>query len=156
MPYARDPVSLLWDRAAAHALAQAYAAKGGWYSTRVKDPTPVQVERFAALGIHVLGRDNAATRSGKRMNARSRWCRGFVRALYYQNGLTGKRPIEVELGAHKPELGVIPAGRAIRVRVRRGGSAAQAAVRKKAEADRIYDNDGAAAGRWADPAGRDW
>jgi hypothetical protein len=153
----RDPVSELWDRAAQGLLERAYAARGGWVATRIKDPTDGQVARFRAIGIDPLGKDNAPTRSGKRKDMRSRWCRGFVRAVYYQNKAGEGRAIEIEVGARKPAVGVIPAGRAVRIRVRRGGQVASGAVRRKAEADRIYDDAGGLGGRWAgDRSRRDW
>lgn len=153
MPYQRDPVSVLWDRGAASLLKRALDARGAWVSTRITDPTERQAAIFLAAGIDVLGRDNASTKSGRHANYRTRWCRGFARAFYRQKG---SRSVELEVGAHKAATGVIPAGRAVRARVRPGGAAARRAVQRKAEADRIYDDDGMAAGRWADPDGRDW
>jgi hypothetical protein len=156
---ARDPVSELWDTAAAHMLSRAYELRGAWFSTIIKDPTPRQASMFAAIGIDVDGRDNAATMSGKRMNCRTRWCRAFVRAVYYANddrhGGPG-RAIEIEVGARKPAVGRTPAGRAVRVRVRRSGSVALKAVQRKADDDRIWSDEGQPAGRFSDISGRDW
>lgn len=153
MPYSRDPVSVPWDKAAASLLLRAVQARGAWVATRIKDPTDRQVNLYRSAGIYVLGRDNAATLSGKRANYRTRWCRGFARAFYR---LKGARAVELEVGAHKPASGVIPAGRAVRARVRRGGSVARRAVQRKADDDRIFDDEGFPAGRWSDPEGRDW
>ena len=154
MTFQRDPVSVRWDAAAARMLQRAYEAKGEWAASRLADPTPVQHARFYMMGIDVNGPDNASTMSGKRDNARSRWCRGFVRSVYYQN--KGGRPVEVEIGRHMPAVGTIPAGRAVRMRILRGGSVAQRAVRRKGEDARIFADDGRPAGRWSDPARRDW
>ena len=156
MPYQRDPVSVPWDRGAAALLDRAYRARGKWVATRIRDPRPGEVARFASMGIDVNGRDNAATLSGKHANYKTRWGRGFARALYRANSMNGNRPVELEIGVHKPATGVIPAGRAVRARLRRGGSVAKRAVQRKADDDRIFDDEGFPAGRWSDPEGRDW
>lgn len=153
MPYQRDPVSIPWDNAAMSLLKRALDARGAWVATRITDPTERQVGLYRSMGINVLGPDNASTKSGRHANYRTRWCRGFARAFYR---IKGARALELEVGAHKPALGVIPAGRAVRARVRPGGQAARRAVQRKADSERIYDDDGGAAGRWADPEGRDW
>jgi hypothetical protein len=156
LPYQPDPVSVPWERAASSLLRRAYDARGKWVATRLRDPTDAELARFAAIGINVAGRDNAATLSGEHENYRTRWARGFARALFRVNQSNGNRPLELEVGARKPALGVLPAGRAIRLRTRRGGSVARRAVARKADSARIFDDEGFAAGRWADPEGRDW
>lgn len=160
MPYERDPVSVLWDTAAVRVLAETRALKGGWRGTRIADPTPRQ--RAALLDVYGIdpdGPDNPSSIGGRRggLNARTRWARGFVRALAYANDRRHGGPglaLEIEVGVHKPALGVIPAGRAVRVRVRRGGSAR--AVQAKPESKRIWVGDREPGGRWSDPARRDW
>lgn len=156
-------------------LERAYANPGKWAGTRLADPSPEHVSYFASgWGISVTGPDNAPTLSGRRNNAYTRWGRGFVRAVYYQHkwwSMTGthgawrgvKRTtprsagaLELEWGRRMPAVGVIPAGRAVRVRLRPGGRQSRAAVGRMSEAERIYDDDGRAAGRHADVAGRDW
>lgn len=152
-----DPVSVLWEAAAVRLLERAYAARGEWVATRISDPTPVQVARMAARGINVLGPDRpstAARRGG--LNARTRWGRGFVRAIYRVNKQYRGRPLEVEVGRALPVRGVVPAGRAVRVRVRRGGQAAMRAVERKPDAQRIWADEGTPAGRWSNPRLRDW
>ena len=162
MPYERDPVSVLWDTAAARVLAETRALRGGWRGTRIADPTPRQrAALLQAYGIDPDGPDSPSSIGGRRggLNARTRWARGFVRALAYANDRRHGGPglaLEIEVGAHKPALGVIPAGRAVRVRVRRGGQAALRAVQSKPDAGRIWDDDGQPAGRWSDPGLRDW
>jgi hypothetical protein len=157
----RDPVSVLWDGAAAQLLARARKARGGWAGTRIADPSPRQRAALAAVyGIDADGPDRpstAARRGG--LNAKTRWARGFVRALYYANDRRHGGPglaLEVEVGRHKPAGVRVPAGRAVRVRVRRGGSAAVRAVQRKGDGARIWDADGLPAGRFSDPALRDW
>lgn len=147
--YRVDPVSVRWEPAAAHALERARAARGEWWGTRLADPTPEQVARWAREGIDVLGPDTARYRA-----ARSRWARAFVRAVYRMNG--GSRSIQVEIGRKYPQRGVIPAGRYMRIRVRRGGSAAMRAVGRLPDRDRIWLDDGTPGKRFADPADRDW
>jgi hypothetical protein len=161
-PGERDPVSVLWDPAAAQLLGRARRARGQWAATRIADPSPRQRAALAlSYGINVDGPDAPSTQGGRRggLNARTRWARGFVRALYYANDSRHGGPglaLEVEVGAHKPPLGVIPAGRAVRVRVRRGGSVAIRAVQRKADGARIFDEAGMPAGRFSDPSLRDW
>jgi len=154
-------VSVLWDAAAAALLGRARRARGQWAGTRIADPSPRQrAALLAAYGIDpdAGDRPSTATRRGG-LNARTRWARGFVRAVYYANDTRHGGPglaLEVEVGAHKPALGVIPAGRAVRLRVRRGGSVALRAVARKPDSKRIWDDAGLPAGRFSDPALRDW
>lgn len=149
MAYQRDPVSLLWDTAAAHLLSRAYQTPGQWVASRLADPTPGQLARMAAHGVNAAGRDNV-----KGHAARSRWARGFVRAIHHH--ARGVAAIEVDIGRALPVRGVIPAGRAVRIRVRAGGNAARRAAMAKPAAERIYDDNGNPGPRWADPADRDW
>lgn len=160
----RDPVSETLDRAARALLARAYAAHGGWASTRLQDPTPAQLAWWIAHGINVLGADPAG-RGG--MNARSRWGRAYVRALWYQHKWYSADPstggwrdlprasmrtpgIQVEVGPHRLALGVIPAGRPVRVRV---ASVRAAEARGRPEEAWAWADGGP---RWADPDRRDW
>lgn len=170
----RDPVSVLFDEGARALLARAYAARGQWAGTRLADPGPRHLAWLAARGISPLAPDNASAASGGGLDARSRWMRGFIRALYYQHrwysstgpGLAWRAErrssprnagaLEVRVGNRVPVRGVIPAGRAVRVRVRPGGQAARRAVQQLGDADRIYDDAGRPAGRWSDPSLRDW
>lgn len=161
MPAERDPVSVLWDAAARQLLARARAGRGQWQGTRIADPSPRQRAALAGMGIDVDGPDAPSSAGGRKggLNARTRWARGFVRAVYYVNDTRHGGPgraLEVEVGAHKPALGVIPAGRAVRVRVRPGGSAALRAVGRKPDSARIWTDDGFAAARFSDVSLRDW
>lgn len=155
MPARRDPVSEWFDQGATDLLARAYARPGEWAATRLLDPEPRHLARAAALGLDLLGRDDVPAGG---LNARTRWARGFVRALYYQHkhAQGTATAIEVEVGFVKRRLGVIPAGRAVRVRVRPGGRAANRAARSEPKSRRIYTDDRKAGARWADPARRDW
>ena len=160
MPAERDPVSVLWDRGAAQLLGRARRVRGAWASTRIADPTPRQrAALLAVYGIDPDSRDrpSTSTRRGG-LNARTRWARGFVRAVYYANDTRHGGPglaLEIEVGAHKPALGVIPAGRAVRLRVRKGGQVAARAVARKPEDERIWDGK-IPAGRFSHLALRDW
>ena len=176
MALTRDPVALLLDRGARDLLARAYAApRGQWTMTRLADPTPRHAAwAAAAYGIAVNGPDNASTLSGRHVNCHTRWGRAFMRALYWQHrwhgpaaggrpGLRGVRrmvpntaALQVEWGRRMPALGVIPAGRAVRIRVAYGGATARRVVRAKRDAERIYTDRGQPAGRFAVADGRDW
>lgn len=158
---ARDPVSKSMDRAARQLLDRVYKARGGWVATRLKDPTPAQAARWLERGINVTGRDPV---SGG-FNARTRWARALVRALWYQHKWYSGRPgggwraeprnaprhpgIQVEIGRHRPATGVIPAGRAVRVR-----AASTAAARRSGKPEDEWS--WAGGGRRAEPSDRDW
>lgn len=151
MPYTRDPVSVMWDAAALTVLRRARAARGGWYGTRLADPGAGQ--RAALLGLYGIDPDGPDTAAGR--EARTRWARGFVRAVYYHSR-GGRQAIQVEIGRRVPARGVIPAGRAVRVRTRTGGDVAKRAAARLPEDQRIYDASGSPGARWADPDRRDW
>ena len=137
------------------------------------------------MGIDVTGPDNpsVAGRGKGGLNARSRWGRGFVRALYYQHkwhSIPGKSQfrqaqrvsprassaLRIEVGRHipaspqfdprHPERGGFPAGRAVRVKLDRGGQAKLKAVQRLSDRDRIWTDEGNPAGRFSDPSLRDW
>jgi len=172
--FGRDPVSEWFDSGARDLLRRAYARPGSWVGTRIADPRPAHLARAAALGINLAGPDPVRRLPGRGLNARSRWARGFVRALYYQHRWhsgqagggwrPGKRTVpraavalEVEVGRKVPGRGIIPAGRAVRVRVHPGGHAAAVrAARQLPDSRRIYSDDGATAARWADADARDY
>jgi len=143
-----DPVSVAWEAAAQHALDKAREARGAWWGTRLADPTPQQVARWAREGIDVTGRDPV-----RYQLARGRWQRAFMRAVYR---LEDRRSIEVQIGRKYPRRGVIPSGRYMRIRVKRGGSVAMRAVERKPARDRIYLDDGSPGGRYAQWSARDW
>ncbi len=63
------------------------------------------------------------------------------------------RSLIIEVGRALPVRGIIPAGRAVRIRALPPG---KAAAMRKPQADRIYTDDGEEGARWADPALRDW
>jgi hypothetical protein len=162
MAHERDPVSVLFDRGARTLLERAYARPGVWVGTRVAFPSARQLAHFGARGINVLGTDQWG---------RDRWAAGFVRAVYYQHKwfysqgrlrsekrmtANDARSIRYELGRRMPVLGVIPAGRAVRIMVQPGGQAAMKAVKRLPDSRRIFDDQGDPAGRWADPNARDW
>lgn len=159
----RDPVAVSMDGAARQLLARVYRARGAWVSTRLADPTPAQVAMWWLRGINVLAGD-PVPRGG--LNARSRWARAYVRALWYQHkwySLRGgggwreerrmvmRHPgIQVEVGPHRAALGVIPAGRPVRVRL---ADPAEAEERGRPERAWAWADGGP---RAADPTRRDW
>lgn len=164
MPAQRDPASELFDAGARRLLSRAYANPGHWAGTRLADPGPRQESYLRAEGIDWRARDDVP---GGR--ARTRWGRAFTRALYYQHKWwsgsggrgwrTQKRTVArasgglvVEVGAVKPAVGVIPRGRAVRVKLMPGGASKERAVSKMDETRRWADHGPA----WADPARRDW
>lgn len=173
--YERDPLSVPMDDGARALLARAYAARGGWVSTRLADPDD-RARRWAyGMGINPGARDAPPVSGGRGLSAKTRWGRAFVRSLYYQHRWYGgaragggaglragrrsvpnSRPLEVQVGRHVTAGVRAPAGRLVRVRVRPGGQAARRAVEQLPDTRRIYDDDGARAARWSDPALRDW
>jgi len=168
-------VSEWFDTPARRLLARAYARPGVWIGTRVADPAPRHLRRLSALGISPTAADPVQRLGGRGINARDRWTRAFIRAIYYQHRWHSGKPgggwraqkrsvardaaaIEVQVGRRLVPRGeLIPAGRAVRVRMRRGGDQAMRAVRRLPDSARIYTNEGAPGGRWADPTiTRDW
>ena len=177
--YERDPVSVLHDRGAREMLARVYAApRGQWVMTRLADPTDRHRLWAKLHGWDLDGPDNAQTLSGKHINAHTRWGRAFMRALWYQHrqfgpepgrgarSIRGTRrtaptgsPLQVEWGRRLPGSvtgRVLPAGRAVRIRVPYGGGTARRVVEGKGFLDRIYTHDGGQAGRFSIAAERDW
>jgi hypothetical protein len=167
--FTRDPVSELLDHGARALLDRAYAKPGHWVSTRLQDPSPQHVAHFAQQGIDVLGPDDAA----RKVDAHTRWARGFMRAIYYQHlwfselGGRGWRSgprnvkrtsgaIQIDIGRHLPELGVIPAGRVVSVILRPGGQAARKAVERIPEPGRIFTRAGEPGGAAVGGDRRDW
>lgn len=172
--YRRDPASELLDGGARRLLERAYAVRSGtWVMTRLADPSAEHVMWAARQGLdYLMGPDVPATEGGRNQTAYTRWGRAFTRALYYQHKWYGDKalkgfrperrmtpyslPLEVEWGRRVPMRGIIPPGRAIRIRIAYGGQAKLRVVRALPDSERIYDDDGAPAGRHADPGLREW
>jgi len=173
----RDPASVLLDPAARQLLTRAYNSPGRWQGTRLADPDIRTAAWLLRRGINWRGKDNASASGRGGLNARDRWMRALVRALYYQHKWYSPSPrsqqgwrdrqekrtsprhagaLRIEIGRRLPVRGIIPAGRAIRVMYDQGGQKAQAAARRLPERDRIYDDRGDPAARWSDPMERDW
>lgn len=161
--YARDPISELFDPAARKLLARSYGRPGMWTDTRLASPSPRHLAYLAGLGINPLAPDPAQTLSGTRIDARSAWARGFVRAVYYQHrwyyraqsgGLGELRrlvpndalAVRFRVGRLQPALGVIPAGRQVGIMVLPGGQAARKAVAAMPAGQRIFTADGSHGG----------
>jgi hypothetical protein len=173
-PLERDPVSVMLDGRARVLLSRAYADRGQWVFGRLADPTPAERAEASGRGIDVTGPDAPSVRSARGgLNARSRWGRGLVRALYYQHRnystagtaelRTARRTsprsagaLRVQIGRRLPAAGVFPAGRAVRVQLASGGRAKTAAVDRLPDSGRIYEDDGTAGGRHAEVSLRDW
>jgi hypothetical protein len=162
--FTRDPLSELLDEGARALLARAYARPGQWAGTVLADPAMAHIRYANSRGIYPLAKDDLP--GGE---AKTRWGRAFVRALYYQHkwysGLgqqgwrTSRRTtpraaggLVVEVGRVRPAVGVIPRGRAVRVKLERGGQAKAAAVAAKPDSQMWADQ----GPRWADPERRDW
>lgn len=174
MPHVRDPASELLDNGARRLLVRAYSVRSGtWVMTRLADPSPRHIAWGLAIGLDpLMGPDRPVTASGSQLDAHTRWGRAFMRALWFQHRWYGDKPrkgfrderrmvpyslpLQVEWGRRMPALGAIPAGRAVRIRIATGGATKLRVVRAKADSARIYTDDGRTAGRWADPARRDW
>jgi hypothetical protein len=172
MPFTRDPVSELFDAGARRLLDRAYAHPGEWAATRLANPAGRHETWAGARGIDLLGPDPVPGHA-----ARSRWARAFVRALHYQHlwwsagGGPGwrrkKRTTARESGALVVEVGralpggrmrgsALPPGRAVRVKVERGGQAAVAAVHKMPDSRRYFTDAGGHAARATDSTDREW
>lgn len=168
MPAQRDPVSESFDAASAKLLRRAYRADGGWAATRLGNPSPEWMAWGRRNRIALLGPDTAA--GGM---ARTRYARAFIRSIfylhkwYYREGegldLSSRRaspwgrPLQYEVSRYvriSPEGIVL--GRVVRIRALTGGEAAERAVAALPDSRRMYDDSGQPAGRFADPALRDW
>ena len=64
--------------------------------------------------------------------------------------------LQFEVGTVRIDPRGLVIGRAVRIRLLKGGTQAMRAVDKLPDSKRIYNDEGNPAGRWADPAARDW
>jgi hypothetical protein len=161
-------VSELFDGAARRLLGRAYKSPDHCAATRLADPTSAQRSAVASsYGVDVLAADDAG-----KGQARTRWARAFVRALYYQHrwyytrgaqlGATRRtevspRPLKITIGRHLPVKGVIPAGRLVVVEVLPGGAAKDRALAAKPATDRYITPAGEPGPAWNEgPESRDW
>jgi hypothetical protein len=168
MPLSRDPVSEQFDAAAARLIRRADARRGQWVGTYVQNPSPAWMLWARRRGIRLLGPDTAAGQQ-----ARTRWCRAFVRSVYYLHkhyfyegkGLdlsdrrvspNGPRALQYQVGTVRTDKLGIVVGRAVRIRFVQGGQAAMKAVQAMPDSRRIWTEDGRPAGRFANPSDRDW
>lgn len=166
----RDPASVLLDSGALELLARAYELpRNTWAGTRLADPGPRTLAYLASHGIDWKGPDNPSVTGGRGgLNARDRWTRAFVRALFYNHRrimaagggprftLNRADALEVDVGRRVIPRGIIPAGRAVRIQIRQGGRAAYQAARKMPDRDRIYELDGSLGDRASRLELRDW
>jgi hypothetical protein len=146
-----DPVSVAWERDAGRFLARVYAGKGDWVTHLIFDPPPAHVKAWARHGIDVTAADPVPRRLAK-----TRWIRGYVRALYRLNKEGRRRALEFQVGRRRPPAGALGWRTPVRMRTRPGGRAAAKAVAAKPLSQRIYGEDGQPGALWADPARRDW
>lgn len=169
MPQMRDPVSEQFDAAAARLIRRAHSRPGQWTGTYLAPPSPGWLAWGRRHSVNLLGPDDAG-----RGQARTRWCRAFIRSVYYlhkwhytaHGGLdlsqrnetpSHDRPITFEVGGVRLGPGGRIMGRHVRIRMHPGGEAeARAAVRELPDSRRIFDDSGAPAGAWSDPGRRDW
>ena len=161
MTHTRDPVSVLFDSAARRLLDRAYAHPHTWVQVWLPDPGIRQRTRMLEHGIGDLLAPDPLPKGGG-LDARTRWGRGFVRAVYYQHrnysprsagGSWSKRTsprntggLRVEIGRHvpgspqfdptHPERGGLPPRRRVRVQLAAGGRAKAAAVDRLAARDK--------------------
>ena len=168
----RDPVSVAFDAPARKILGRAYAHPGTWQEIWLPDPTIRQRSRYLTSGINVGGPDPLPKGGG--LDTKTRWGRGFARAIYYQHrNYSPSRPgspwarrtsprntggLRLEFGRHipaspqfdpaRPEAGGFPPRRKVRVQLAAGGKAKARAVARLSDADRIYTKSGAPAARW--------
>jgi hypothetical protein len=164
----RDPVSVQFDEAAARLLRRAYdLPRGTWAGTYVRNPSPSWMAWGAAHGMSLLGPDNAP--GGQ---ARTRWCRAFVRSCFYlhrwyyypgdglrlgdRRASPWGRPLQYQVGTVRITPAGLIVGRAVRVRTQAGGQKAADAAAALPDSRRIYTDDGQPGGRYSSIAGRDW
>lgn len=165
----RDPVSVSFDAAAARLLARASRRPGQWTGTRVGNPSAAWITWGLRNGVPLLGPDDAP--GGQ---ARTRWCRGFIRSTYYVRKwyMTGSGQIDIgAIPAAEPmpprmsfRVGNVDIsaqglviGRRVSIKLHDGSDAdALDAVQRLPDSRRIYSREGDPAGRWADPGQRDW
>jgi hypothetical protein len=158
----RDPVSELFDGQARRLLSRAYAAPGTWVQMWLPDPGIRTRSHFAALGIGDLTGPDPLPKGGG-LDAKTRWARGFVRAVYFQHKWysggrggewrkdRGTSPrnsggLRIEVGRHvvaspqfdpaHPRAGGLPPRRRVRLQLAAGGKAKRAAVNRLADGDR--------------------
>jgi hypothetical protein len=174
---APDPASVLLENAARRLLDRAYARPGQWVRTILADPAPRAAQWLASQGIDPRGADDAATAGGARrggLDARDRWSRAMVRAVYRQHRWWSPGPgerrwrterrtvkrlagaVRFRAGRRYPAVGVIPAGREIELRYDPDTRAARRAVARMPASAQMYDNQGRPGGRHGDRAARDW
>lgn len=169
MPQIRDPVSEQFDAAAARLIRRADAQPGKWTGTYLAPPSPAWLAWGRRHSINLLGPDTAG-----RGQARTRWCRAFIRSVYYLHrwhywegrglDLSQRRdtpnhscPVTFEVGGVRLGQGGRIMGRHVRIKMHRGGpEAARDAVRALPDSRRIFDDSGHPAGAWSDPGRRDW
>ena len=187
MTYTRDPVSVAFDAAARKLLAKAYASPGQWVTIWLPDPSVRQRTRFASASVGDLtgpDRTSAVGGGGGGQDAKTRWARGFIRAIHYQHRWyspmradrdwrSQRRSVarqtgglRIEVGRHVPasprfdpaypERGGFPPRRRVRVQLAAGGQAKARAVARLSSRDRTFTPDGKPGDRWSDPVLRDW
>jgi hypothetical protein len=157
----RDPISVQFDPAARALLRRAYANRGSWVGTYVRNPGPRWVAWGARNRVGLLARDQSPGGAAK-----TRWCRAFVRSVYYchrhgEGGVRWGDPLTYEVaGRVVIRPGGVIIGRHVRIRcfplAAGADQAAARAVAKLPESKRIYDSDGAPGGRHWTPADKDW
>ena len=168
MPFQRDPVSEQFDQPAARLIRRAHATPGRWRGTYIANPGPAWVAWGAQNGIRLLGADTATAGM-----ARTRWCRAFVRSVYYlyknfyyegrgldmsDKRLTSNdsRAVQFQVGGVRIARGGVVVGRLVRIRMVPGGGQALHAVEQLPDDARIWEDDGHPGGRFAWPELRDW
>jgi hypothetical protein len=164
--FARDPISIQFDAAAAALLRRAYTSRGEWAGTYVKNPSAEwQLWALRNGWGRLLGPDDAP--GG---DARTRWCRALVRSCHNLNrkfmtsgGLDladaprpwGVRPpyvLKYQVGtvklSQRPDVRVI--GRAFRVKLLTQAEAARFAREGKIpDGSKWIDDDGHPGPRYA-------
>jgi hypothetical protein len=174
--YERDPISVQFDEAAARLLRRAYARRGEWTGTYLKNPS-IEWQAWALRRNFtrqgpgaLLGPDDAP--GGE---ARTRWARAFVRACFHLNkkfmtshGLefgdaprpNGVRPpfsLDYQVGTVRIAPGGRVVGRAVRIRLLTQAEARRFAAAGKVPASKRWVTpDGHAGPRHSDPAARSW
>ena len=173
-PVTRDPVSLVFPVAGIRRhLDRAYDRPEQWTGRLLAVPSSRVAAQLQARGIRWAGPDVSMARGGGGLNTRTRWARGYVRAVSYQHrwfsgGRRGgwrpeKRTEPSHYGAIEYRVGRAiaatdgrPAGRMVYLCYHpRGGSAAQDAKNRK-RGPVTFEADGSPGQLQADLTLRDW
>lgn len=166
--YGPDPVSVDFEVTAKRLLGRAFQQPGQWVVVGLIDPDKKQRGYWKSRGIDLDGADPVPPGG---LNARTRWARALVRAIYRVNKHEGNgdRSITVEVGRHipaspqwdaaNPRAGGFPPRRQFRIMYQPDKAKARRHMRRQPDTARAVDDQGRPTSHWSDPNNpkqRDW